>query len=88
MNFLTLRDLPAAAGSFAAGSRYQANDIAAMLWVHATLTDTALLAYNLVLPALTLKQREDYYAENQLFAALFGIPYAYLPPDWTRVRSL
>jgi uncharacterized protein (DUF2236 family) len=76
-------DLPAAAGCFAAGSRYQANDITALRWVHATLTDTALLAYNSVLPALSQKQREAYYVDNQLFAALFGIPHSSLPPDWT-----
>jgi uncharacterized protein (DUF2236 family) len=75
--------LPAAAGCFAAGSRYQANDTAALRWVHATLTDTALLAYNSVLPALSQEQREAYYIDNQLFAALFGIPHSSLPPDWT-----
>jgi uncharacterized protein (DUF2236 family) len=80
-------DLPAAAGCFAAGSRYQANDVAALLWVHATLTDTALLAYDSVLPALTREQREAYYTDNQLFAALFAIPHACLPPDWTAFTS-
>ena len=75
-------DLSASIGCFAAGSRYQANDIAALRWVHATLTDTALLAYNLVLPALTEEQREAYYTDSQLFAALFGIPHACLPLNW------
>jgi len=75
-------DLPASIGCFAASSRYQANDIAALRWLHATLTDTALLAYNLVLPALTEEQREAYYTDSQLFAALFGIPHACLPLNW------
>src|SRR5262249_14140931 len=26
--------------------------------------------------------RDQYYADSKLFAALFGIPQAYLPPDW------
>jgi uncharacterized protein (DUF2236 family) len=75
--------LPSASGPFAAGSPYCANDVLALRWVHATLWDTALVAYALVLPALTQVQRECYCAEGRLFAALFGIPPQHLPPDWT-----
>jgi len=74
--------LPAAAGPFAAGSRYCANAIPALCWVHATLVETALLAYAMVLPPLTPEQRERYYGESRLYAALFGIPDDCLPPDW------
>src|ERR1700757_756325 len=48
------------AGAFAAGSVYKANDVAALRWVHATLTDTALLAYQLVMPPLSMAARERY----------------------------
>lgn len=75
--------LRSAAGPFPAGSCYYANCVPALRWVHATLTDTALAAYALVLPALTPEERERYYAESRLFAALFGIRQASLPPDWT-----
>jgi uncharacterized protein (DUF2236 family) len=74
--------LPTAAGPFAAGSRYQANELSALRWVQATLTDTAILIYNLVLGPLGLEDRERYYAESKLFAGLFGIPPACLPSDW------
>ena len=74
--------LPAAAGPFAAGSHYYANAIPALRWVHATLVETALLAYGLVLPPLTVEQRERYYGESRLYAGLFGIPEDCLPPDW------
>src|SRR5260370_14020397 len=74
--------LPSAAGPFPAGSSYCANEVSALGWVHATLWDTALLAYALVLPALTREARERYYAESRLFATLFGIPKERLPPDW------
>jgi uncharacterized protein (DUF2236 family) len=70
------------AGAFAAGSPYCANDVAALRWVHATLTDTALLAYQLVNPPLTVEDRERYYEEMRLFAALFGIPKSALPQSW------
>lgn len=36
-----------------------------------------------MLPPLTLQQRERYYRESLLFAALFGIPKECLPRDWT-----
>jgi uncharacterized protein (DUF2236 family) len=74
--------LPTAIGPFAAGSRYRANDVAALQWVHATLAQTALLVHDLVLVPLTNEERERYYAENKLFAQMFGIPAACLPPDW------
>lgn len=75
--------LPRAAGPFPAGSPYYANAIWALRWVHATLWDTAVMTYALVLPALTQEQRERYYAEGRMFAALFGIPRERLSPDWT-----
>jgi len=70
------------AGSFAAGSSYCANDVAALRWVHATLTDTALLVHQLVNPPLSASDRERYYADARLFAALFGIPQSALPHSW------
>src|SRR5262245_23196962 len=66
--------LLATVGPFAAGSPYQANQLSALRWVQATLTDTAVLVYNLMLGPLLLDDRERYYAESKLFAALFGIP--------------
>jgi uncharacterized protein (DUF2236 family) len=74
--------LPRAAGRFMAGSAYCANAIPALLWVHATLIETAVLAYELMLPQLTLSEREYYYSESRLLAALFGIPDEWLPRDW------
>jgi uncharacterized protein (DUF2236 family) len=75
--------LRAAAGPFPAGSAYCANAVPALCWVHATLVETALQAYELVLPPLTPEQHERYYSESRLFAGLFGIPEECLPQDWT-----
>jgi uncharacterized protein (DUF2236 family) len=71
-----------AAGSFAAGSRYRANDVAALRWVHATLIDTAVAAYELVHPPLSTEDRERYWGEARLSAAFFGIPQDALPQSW------
>jgi uncharacterized protein (DUF2236 family) len=74
--------LPEPTGRFVEGSAYEANDIAALRWVYATLVDSALQAYELVLPRLTQLEREQYYVESLKTAALFGIPRQCLPPDW------
>ncbi len=79
--------LPQSAGPFAAGSAYQANELAALRWVHATLVETALLAHELVLPRLSDLERERYWSEAKLYAALFGIPPDSLPPDWASFVS-
>jgi uncharacterized protein (DUF2236 family) len=74
--------LPETAGPFAEGSEYEANDVAALRWVYATLVDSALLAYELVLPPLSIAEREQCYAESRRTAALFGISREELPGDW------
>ncbi len=74
--------IPADIGPFAKGSPYRANDIAALRWVFATLIDGAMQAHDMVLPALTSGERERYYAESKLFAALFGLAPDDLPADW------
>lgn len=69
-------------GPYPEGSLYLANEVSALMWVHATLVDTALAAYELVLPPLGPEARERYYAESRLLGALFGIPLDAQPPDW------
>ena len=74
--------MPKAAGPFAAGSPYWANETSAQRWVHATLVETALVAHGLILAPLSSEDRERYYAESCLIAALFGIPQTSLPSSW------
>jgi uncharacterized protein (DUF2236 family) len=74
--------LPEAIGPFDKGSPYRANEVSALRWVHATLVETALMAHDLILPALTVDERERYWAESRLFGALFGLLPADLPVDW------
>jgi uncharacterized protein (DUF2236 family) len=75
-------ELPHAIGIHAQGEHYEANEVAALCWVYATLVDSALLAHEFVLPPLSLAEREQYYQESKRMAALFGIPAEALPPDW------
>ncbi len=73
--------IPEPIGSYARGSQYAANDLAALRWVFATLIDSAVLAYELVLP-LSGEERDAYYRESLRMAALFGIAPQALPHDW------
>ncbi len=70
-------------GELPSGEHYEANEVAALRWVYATLVESAILAYEFALPPLTLSDREQYYAESKRMAALFGISAEALPPDWT-----
>jgi uncharacterized protein (DUF2236 family) len=74
--------MPHTLGSWEKGTSYLANEVSALLWVHATLVDTALTAYELVLPPLAAEQRDRYYAESRSLGALFGIPLEAQPSDW------
>jgi uncharacterized protein (DUF2236 family) len=73
--------LPSAVGAWPQATHYEANEIAALRWVWATLIDSAVVAYETVLP-LSAAERGRYYAEMQTFAALFGIPASVLPCGW------
>lgn len=76
-------EMPETVGPFAAGSRYCANDIPSLRWVHATLVETALMAHELVLPPLAVEERERYWTESRTFGALFGLTGDDLPADWS-----
>jgi uncharacterized protein (DUF2236 family) len=69
-------------GQFREGARYAANDAEALMWVHATLLDTAVQVYEAVIRPLGPEEKESYYRESKRFARLFGIPDSVLPADW------
>jgi uncharacterized protein (DUF2236 family) len=80
-------ELPSAVAGYARGSHYEANSLPALIWVYATLVESALLAYECVLPALTDAECAEYYAESRVLAGLFGIPAEALPTDWASFKA-
>jgi uncharacterized protein (DUF2236 family) len=64
------------------GSHYQANEISALRWVFATLIESAVRAYETVLPPLAPGELSAFYGDSIRLAALFAIPADALPPDW------
>jgi uncharacterized protein (DUF2236 family) len=75
-------ELPHAVGRWPQGAHYEANHIPSLRWVYATLVESALIAHDSLLPALAPADRDRYYSETKILAALFGIPPDELPPDW------
>ncbi len=69
------------------GTRYTANDPANLLWVHATLLDTALRCYQDLVEPLTPEDAETYYREMQRVASAFGLPVDQQPPTLAAFRD-
>jgi uncharacterized protein (DUF2236 family) len=70
-------------GRFRRGERYAANDRDALKWVLATLVQTALDVYELLVAPLTALERETYYDESRLFGYLFGLGDDVMPGSYT-----
>lgn len=62
-----------------AGASYDASDQELLLWVHATLIDSAMLAYDLFVEPLNATERAAYYNDSKKLAALFGIQQNNIP---------
>ena len=62
------------------GDGYSALDPELLLWVHATLIDSALVTYGTFIGRLSDSEAEEYYRQTQPVGALLGIPTARFPP--------
>ena len=63
------------------GADYEARDPELLLWVHATLVDTALECHRRFVRALPAEREARYYEDTKLVGRLLGVPEALLPPD-------
>jgi uncharacterized protein (DUF2236 family) len=72
---------------FVTGASYQANDPANLLWVHATLTDSALRAYTDMVEDLSPADAATYYREMMLVAEVFGLPAVDQPASLGEFRA-
>ncbi|HSS10571.1 MAG TPA: oxygenase MpaB family protein [Acidimicrobiales bacterium] len=69
------------------GVGYRANDPELLLWVHATLVDTALRVHRRFLRPLVPADAERYYQESTKVAQAFGLPRKDQPQDLAAFRS-
>src|SRR5947209_5315121 len=79
--------LSAPMGPFPKGTRYSALDPALLMWVHATLVDTALLVHDEWVRPLSDAERAAYYEDAKTCARLFGTPEEVMPPSFADFRA-
>jgi uncharacterized protein (DUF2236 family) len=72
---------------FVTGPAYRANDPANLLWVHATLLDSALSCYQRLVRPLSAIEVEAYYQEMTIVAERFGCPRDEQPADHRAFRA-
>ncbi|HJQ84520.1 MAG TPA: oxygenase MpaB family protein [Candidatus Binatia bacterium] len=66
-------------GPFRRGTPYSAGDPELLLWVHATLVDTALVAYERFVGPLAEEDRAAFQRESRVTARLLGVPDGLFP---------
>lgn len=69
------------------GGAYSATDPEALLWVHATLVDTALRVYRRFVGPIGARAEQDYYLESGTAARHLGVPAGDLPPTLVEMRG-
>jgi uncharacterized protein (DUF2236 family) len=72
---------------FVVGPGYEANDPLNLMWVHATLCDTALRCYTTLVEPLSPADEETYYQEMQEVAEVFGVDPADQPATLADFRA-
>jgi uncharacterized protein (DUF2236 family) len=71
-----------AAGPFPAGTRYSAEDPALVLWVHATLIESVVLAFEALIAPLSEQERDAYCAETAWVPIALGAHGPAVPRSW------
>jgi uncharacterized protein (DUF2236 family) len=79
--------IPAAAGRFAAGTPYSAEDPDLVLWVHATLLDSIPPIYDRLVRPVTASERDAYCAEAAAVAVDLGARAHEVPRTWNDLRA-
>jgi uncharacterized protein (DUF2236 family) len=69
------------------GTPYTALDPDALLWVHATLVDTALRVYGRFVEPLDPDDEQAYHEESARVATLLGVPPAFVPRTIGELRA-
>ena len=74
-------------GQLPDGAAYSASDPEALLWVHATLVDTALRIYTRFVGPLSTHEQRRYLLEAAEVAERLGVPPVDLPTDVRELRD-
>src|SRR3954454_2447918 len=74
-------ELSEPAGRFPAGTAFAADDPELLLWVLATLVDSALVVYERYVGSLAEPERDAYWRDYRVIGGLFGLGDADMPAD-------
>jgi uncharacterized protein (DUF2236 family) len=69
------------------GEPYYARDPALLLWVHATLIDTALRVHDRYVRKLSAAEQQAYHAESRQIAMRLGVPADAVPEQLVDLRA-
>jgi uncharacterized protein (DUF2236 family) len=72
-------ELSEPAGRFPAGTPFAADDPELLLWVLATLVDSALVVYEHYVGSLSTAERDAYWRDYRVIGTLFGLDDADMP---------
>jgi uncharacterized protein (DUF2236 family) len=65
------------------GEGYHALDPDLLMWVHATLVDSAIVVYDTFVRPLRRRQRDEFYQESKVIGELLGIPQTRFPKTYS-----
>jgi uncharacterized protein (DUF2236 family) len=74
-------ELAKPAGRFPAGTPFAADDPELLLWVLATLVDSALVVYDRYVGSLSHAERDAYWQDYRIVGGLFGLADDEMPTD-------
>jgi uncharacterized protein (DUF2236 family) len=74
-------ELERPAGRFPAGTPFAADDPELLLWVLATLVDSALVFYDRYVASLSAAERDMYWQDYRVIGGLFGLKDREMPVD-------
>jgi uncharacterized protein (DUF2236 family) len=79
--------LQEAVGPFAAGTHYSAEDPELVLWVHTTLLESTIVAYEAIVGPISPADRDTYCAEAAPVAIALGAHSSVVPTTWAGVLT-
>lgn len=74
-------ELSKPAGQFPAGTPYAADDPVLLLWILATLVDSALVVYERYVQPLSKAERDAFWQDYRVVGRLFGLTATEMPAD-------
>jgi uncharacterized protein (DUF2236 family) len=79
--------LQEAVGPFPAGTPFSARDSELLCWVHATLIESMVESYELLVDSLTDAEKDAYAAEASWLPVALGADAAMVPPTYAGIRA-